>query len=82
MQRPFRYTQRQRQALMRRHACAYAVSAAVVAMVAAGGRLPLAFEPAPSAQSIALKEIVPAGWLIGAAINQNQSDGRDTVAVD
>jgi endo-1,4-beta-xylanase len=25
---------------------------------------------------------VPAGWLIGAAINQNQSDGRDTVAVD
>ena len=82
MQRPFRYTQRQRQALMRRRAFAYAVSAAVVAMVAAGGRLPLAFEPAPSAQSSALKEIVPAGWLIGAAINQNQSDGRDTVAVD
>ena len=26
--------------------------------------------------------LVPKGWLIGAAINQNQSDGRDTVAVD
>jgi endo-1,4-beta-xylanase len=34
------------------------------------------------AQSVALKEIVPAGWLIGAAINQNQSDGRDTAAVE
>ena len=30
----------------------------------------------------ALKDLVPKGWLIGAAINQNQSDGRDTVAVD
>ena len=25
---------------------------------------------------------MPKGWLIGAAINQNQSDGRDTAAVD
>ena len=35
-----------------------------------------------AAQTVALKDIVPAGWLIGAAINQNQSDGRDDVAVD
>jgi endo-1,4-beta-xylanase len=34
------------------------------------------------AQGVALKDVVPKGWLIGAAINQNQSDGRDTVAVD
>jgi len=34
------------------------------------------------AQGPALKELVPSGWLIGAAVNQNQSDGRDTVAVD
>ena len=33
-------------------------------------------------QRIALKDLVPKGWLIGAAINQNQSDGRDTAAVD
>jgi len=35
-----------------------------------------------AAQTVALKDIVPAGWLIGAAINQNQSDERDGVAVD
>ena len=35
-----------------------------------------------SAQEFALKDGMPKGWLIGAAINQNQSDGRDTVAVD
>jgi endo-1,4-beta-xylanase len=34
------------------------------------------------AQTIALKDLVPNGWLIGAAINQNQSDGRDTAAVE
>ena len=34
------------------------------------------------AQTATLKDPVPAGWLIGAAINQNQSDGRDTAAVD
>jgi len=33
-------------------------------------------------QSTTLKDIVPKGWLIGVAINQNQSDGRDTQAVD
>ena len=40
------------------------------------------FVPRLSAQSVALKDLVPTGWLIGAALNQNQSDGRDTVAVD
>lgn len=49
--------------------------------------------PAPSAASrsgsfrgprrrSALRDLVPKGWLIGAALNQNQSDGRDTAAVD
>ena len=33
-------------------------------------------------QGRVLKELVPPGWVIGAAINQNQSDGRDAVAVD
>ena len=33
-------------------------------------------------QTVALKDLVPRGWLIGVAINQRQSDGRDTVAVD
>ena len=35
-----------------------------------------------AAQGRALKDLVPKGWVIGAAINQNQSDGRDAVAVD
>jgi endo-1,4-beta-xylanase len=35
-----------------------------------------------SAQAAALKDVVPRGWLIGAAINQRQSDGVDTAAVD
>jgi endo-1,4-beta-xylanase len=34
------------------------------------------------AQPRALKELVPKAWLIGAAINQNQSDGRDTAGAD
>ena len=35
-----------------------------------------------SAQPAALKALVPTGWLIGVALNQNQSDGRDAAAVD
>ena len=42
----------------------------------------LLWVPRAVAQSVALKEIVPSGWLIGAAINQNQSDERDGAAVD
>jgi len=58
-------------------------SAAVVAAVATRVRaLPFVLVPGLAAQVGALKEVVPSGWLIGAAINQNQSDGRDTVAVD
>ena len=44
---------------------------------------PLAVLPAlASAQPAALKALVPKGWLIGVALNQNQSDGRDAVAVE
>jgi len=44
---------------------------------------PLGLLPAVAAgQTIALKDLVPKGWLIGVAINQNQSDGRDGAAVD
>jgi len=58
-------------------------SVSVVAAVAARRhRLPLALDPAVAAQEVALKALVPNGWVIGAAINQNQSDGRDAVAVD
>lgn len=44
----------------------------------------LAVVPAVAAapQAPALKDLVPKGWLIGAAINQRQSDGTDTVAVE
>ena len=35
-----------------------------------------------STQTGTLKDLVPKGWLIGVAINQNQSDGRDSAAVD
>jgi endo-1,4-beta-xylanase len=43
-------------------------------------RSPLAYTAV--AQSAALKELVPAGWLIGVALNQRQSDGRDESAVE
>ena len=42
----------------------------------------LLWVPRAVAQSVALKAIVPSGWVIGAAINQNQSDERDGAAVD
>src|SRR5688572_26972181 len=35
-----------------------------------------------AAQTAALKDLVPKGWLIGVALNQRQSDGTDTVAVE
>lgn len=35
-----------------------------------------------AAQAAALKDVVPRGWLIGVAINQRQSDGVDTAAVE
>ena len=58
-------------------------STAPAALMAARGRwLRFAFAPEVAAQQVVLKDLVPKGWVIGAAINQNQSDGRDTVAVD
>ena len=57
---------------------------AVAAGVAAGSRW-TAFAGAPpvaAAQTAALKDLVPEGWLIGAALNQRQSDGIDAAAVD
>ena len=60
------------------------------ALTAAAGALALCdpWAPFPGATTVAaqetraLKELVPRGWLIGVAINQNQSDERDTAAVD
>jgi endo-1,4-beta-xylanase len=63
----FRYTQHQDRRVIDRRTVAKALVA-----TAAG-----------AAQSAAaLKDLVPNGWLIGVAINQNQSDARDAVAVD
>jgi endo-1,4-beta-xylanase len=56
-----------------------ACAAAVVAAAHPHG-VPL-FVPELMAQEVGLKDLVPPGWTIGAAINQNQSDGRDTAAV-
>jgi endo-1,4-beta-xylanase len=68
---------------MSRRAFASAVAAAAAAAVATRGRaVDWPFAAGVAAQAVALKDLVPADWLIGAAINQNQSDGRDTVAVD
>ena len=60
------------------------------ALTAAAGALALCdpWAPFPGATTVAaqetraLKDLVPRGWLIGVAINQNQSDERDTAAVD
>lgn len=60
------------------------VSAGVTGVAAATPRwtslLPSAADL--SAQTAALKDLVPRGWLIGAAVNQRQSDGVDAAAVD
>ena len=51
--------------------------------VALAAALALAIAPGIGArQTVALKDLVPRGWVIGAAINQNQSDGRDSTAVE
>lgn len=82
MQRPFRYMQPNQPANMSRRAFASAVAAAAAAAVATRGQAFAWPSAVLAAQAVALKDLVPADWLIGAAINQNQSDGRDTVAVD
>jgi len=67
---------------MSRRTFARVVAASAAATVAARVRLSFDVVPRLAGQEVALKDLVPRGWLIGAAINQNQSDGRDTVAVD
>ena len=43
----------------------------------------LAIAPAVATQqTVAFTNIVPKGWLIGVAVNQNQTEGRDTVGVE
>jgi len=67
---------------MSRRAFAAAIAAAAVRVVTDGPGGAPALVPVLAAQAVALKDLVPQRWLIGAALNQNQSDGRDTVAVD
>ena len=71
---------------MRIHRRAFTTSVAAGAawaLTASGRWPPLVATPGVvAAQIVALKDLVPKGWLIGAALNQNQSDGRDTVAVE
>ncbi len=52
--------------------------------IASGAAIAIALGLAPTVaarQTAALKDLVPNGWAIGVAINQNQSDGRDSAAV-
>jgi endo-1,4-beta-xylanase len=42
----------------------------------------LAIAPAGARQDVALKDLMPSGMVIGVAINQRQSDGVDTAAVE
>ena len=60
----------------------FAKSLSVAAGVMAAGRWTTVATLPVAAQTAALKELVPKGWLIGVALNQRQSDGTDTVAVD
>jgi endo-1,4-beta-xylanase len=69
-------------ATMSRRAFAAALPAAAVMTMAGVRELSSLLVPGLAAQAPALKDLVPKGWLIGAAINQNQSDGRDTAAVE
>src|SRR6187401_2222351 len=48
-------------------------------LIAAAG---VALLAAASHQDVALKDLMPRGMVIGVAINQRQSDGVDTAAVD
>src|SRR5688572_2488893 len=58
---------------------------AAVALVAVGAPLRAAQGAAPAAAALkdaALKDLMPKGMVIGVAMNQRQSDGVDTAAVD
>lgn len=67
-----------------RRGFAKSLSAGAAGVVAAGSRwtAPAPVPHAAAAQTAALKDLVPKGWLIGAALNQRQSDGTDAAAVD
>ena len=66
-----------------RRAVTKALTVAAAAAITNSRWIPDALAPVVSAQAAAgLKDVVPNGWLIGVAINQNQSDARDTMAVD
>ena len=60
----------------------FAKSLSVAAGVMAAGRWTTVATLPVAAQTAALKDLVPKGWLIGVALNQRQSDGTDTVAVE
>ena len=67
-----------------RRGFAKSLSAGAAGVMVAGGRS-TGLAPAASvaaAQTAALKDLVPKGWLIGVALNQRQSDGIDSAAVD
>jgi endo-1,4-beta-xylanase len=81
MQHPFRYAQHRQPLSMSRRGFVRLVSAGAAVGVATCSGWPAWVAPL-AAQGAALKDLVPKGWVIGAAINQNQSDGRDTAAVD
>jgi endo-1,4-beta-xylanase len=60
----------------------FAKSLSVAAGVAAASRWTTIGLVPVAAQTAALKDLVPPGWLIGAALNQRQSDQVDAAAVD
>ena len=66
-----------------RRGFAKSLSAATAGVVAGSRWAPLApVRRVAAAQTAALRDLVPKGWLIGAALNQRQSDGIDVAAVD
>jgi endo-1,4-beta-xylanase len=67
----------------RRRTIGALTATAAGAIVGAGRWAPFLGVPEAAAQGTpALKDLVPNRWLIGVAINQNQSDARDLAAVD
>jgi endo-1,4-beta-xylanase len=82
MQRPFRNVQRENHPRVGRRAFSRVCTSAIAGVVLSPHQWLSPARAELAAQSIALKDLVPKNWVIGAAINQNQSDGRDTVAVD
>ena len=54
----------------------------VIATGAAVAAATVTVVPLPARQDVALQDLMPKGMVIGVAINQRQSDGIDTAAVD